>query len=483
MAITFEVIHKDIAGRVGRLRVNDKTVRTPALLPVVNPHLPLVTPREMQEMGVEALITNAYIFRRSTEYHDRALAEGLHAVLDFDGVIMTDSGSFQLSVYGEVEVSNQDTLEFQQAIGSDIVVPLDIPTPPDAGRERVEREFAVTMDRIREAQQLFPDANLAAPVQGGIFTDLREEAGQAVSDLNFTFAPIGAVVPLMESYRYRELVQVVLAAKRGLSPATAVHLFGAGHPSMFALAVAMGCDLFDSAAYALFAREGRYITPHGSFKIDELAELPCPCRVCRSMTADELRQSKDRERLLALHNLYVSLAEIARIRLAIQDGTLWELVDERCRSHPRLLDGYRELLAHVAELERDDAVSKRRFFYRGSESCRRTEVLRFQEVISRIPIGDRVLVSFDGREFPGFDTVLNFKPPFGPYPTELAETFPIGQSEIPEWDDDMVRSGCAGIRALMEAHPNSRFTVQCGEEWTRLVLEEIPDAEVYDEQV
>ena len=139
MTITFEVIHKDIAGRVGKLRVNDKTVRTPALLPVVNPHLPLVTPREMQEMGVEALITNAYIFRRSEAYRDRAIAEGLHGVLDFDGVIMTDSGSFQLSVYGEVEVSNQDTLEFQQAIRSDIVVPLDFPSPPDAGWERADR--------------------------------------------------------------------------------------------------------------------------------------------------------------------------------------------------------------------------------------------------------------------------------------------------------------------------------------------------------
>jgi 7-cyano-7-deazaguanine tRNA-ribosyltransferase len=483
MAITFEVIHKDIAGRVGKLRVNGKTVRTPALLPVVNPHLPLVTPREMQEMGVEALITNAYIFRRSTEYRDRALAEGLHKVLDFDGAIMTDSGSFQLSVYGEVEVSNRDTLEFQQAIGSDIIVPLDIPTPPDAGRERAERELATTMDRIREARELFPDANIVGPVQGGIFTDLREEAGRAVQEFGFAFCPVGAVVPLMESYRYKDLVQVVLAAKRGLSPATAVHLFGAGHPSMFALAVAMGCDLFDSAAYALFAREGRYITTHGSLKLDELAELPCACRVCRSMTADELRQSKDRERLLALHNLHVTLAEIARIRQAIQDGTLWELVDERCRSHPRLLDGYRELLAHAAELERDDPVSKRRFFYRGSESCRRTEVLRYQEVIPRIRLGEKVLVSFDGREVPGFDTVLNFKPPFGPYPTELAETFPVGQSEVPEWDDDMVRSGCAGIRALMEAHPESRFAVRCGEEWVRLVLEEVPDAEVYREQI
>ena len=105
-------------------------------------------------------------------------------------------------------------------------------------------------------------------------------------------------------------------------------------------------------------------------------------------------------------------------------------------------------------------------------------MLRFREVIPRIPLGDRVLVSFDGREVPGFDTVLNFKPPFGPYPAELAETFPIGQSEVPEWDDDMVRSGCAGIRALMKAHPEKRFVVLCGEAWARLVSEEVPDAEV-----
>ena len=483
MTITFEVIHKDIAGRVGKLKVNGKTVRTPALLPVINPHLPLVTPREMQEMGVEALITNAYIFRRSTEFCGRALTEGLHSVLDFDGVIMTDSGSFQLSVYGEVEVSNRETLEFQQAIGSDIIVPLDIPTPPDAGRERAGGELATTMDRIREARELFPDANLAGPVQGGLFPDLREEAGRAVQDIGISFCPIGAVVPLMENYRYQDLVEVVLAAKRGLSPATAVHLFGAGHPSMFALAVAMGCDLFDSAAYALFAREGRYITPHGSYKIDELAELPCPCRVCRSMTADELRRSDDRERLLALHNLHVTLAEIARIRQAIQDGTLWEVVDERCRSHPRLLAGYRKLLAHTAELERYDNVSKRRFFYCGSETCRRTEVLRYHEVIPRISVGEQVLVSFDGRQAPGFDTVLNFKPPFGPYPVELAETFPIGQSEVPDWDADMVRSGCAGIRALMEGHPESRFAIRCSDAWAEIVREEVPGAEVYHEQV
>ncbi|MDP1136414.1 tRNA-guanine transglycosylase, partial [Klebsiella pneumoniae] len=89
-------------------------------------------------MGVDALITNAYIFHRSSEYRQRALDEGLHRTLDFDGIIMTDSGSFQLSVYGDVEITNMDTLRFQESIGSDIWVPLDIPTSPDTGRRQAE---------------------------------------------------------------------------------------------------------------------------------------------------------------------------------------------------------------------------------------------------------------------------------------------------------------------------------------------------------
>ncbi|HXX55825.1 MAG TPA: tRNA guanosine(15) transglycosylase TgtA [Methanoregula sp.] len=474
MAIAFESLDSDIAGRSGKLTVGKKTLRTPALLPVINPHLPLITPKEMQQMGIEALITNAYIFSQSKQYRERALSEGLHKVLDFDGVIMTDSGSFQLSVYGKVAISNIETLTFQRDIGSDIWVPLDIPTSPASDRETTERDLAITMDRLREAKEVFgPDAPIAGPVQGGIFPDLREEAGRAVTGLGFSFCPVGAVVPLMEGYRYRDLVTVVTAAKRTLSPASCVHLFGAGHPSMFALATAMGCDLFDSAAYALYAKEGRYMTTHGSYKIHELTELPCACGVCRSHTIGELQKAPDRDRLLALHNLHVTLAEIARIRQAIADGSLWELVDERCRGHPQLLAGYRQLLRDSPALEHRDKVSKRRFFYRGDESCRRTEVVRYQEMLGRLRLGKDVLVAFDSTDGKGFDDVLLFKPPFGPYPKELKETFPIGQSEIPEWDEAMVRQGCRGIQRLVDTHPESLVFVSCGKRWEAIVRQEI----------
>ncbi len=470
-------------GRLGKLTAGKNTVRTPALLPVINPHLQIVTPSEMRKLGVEALITNAYIFHQSEQYRDAVQEKGLHDLLDFDGVIMTDSGSFQLSVYGDVAISNTDTLAYQKAIGSDIWVPLDIPTPPSADRATAVHELSVTMDRLREARSVFgSDAPIVAPVQGGIFPDLRERAGADVAAMGFSFCPIGAVVPLMESYRYRDLLSVVMAAKKTLSPASCVHLFGAGHPSMFAFAVALGCDIFDSAAYALYAKEGRYLTAHGSYRLSELSDLPCACEVCRTHTAEEIRTSEEKERLLALHNLYATLAEISRIRQAITDGTLWELVDERCRSHPQLFAAYREMLVHAADLEPHDRVTKRRFFYRGSESCSRTEVIRYQQQVSRFRLGREVLVAVGCRTVDGFDTVLSFKPPFGPYPQELCETYPVGQSEIPGWDEAMVKKGCNGIRLLAESHPESRVVIRCRKAWFTFVKNELTGLEVVPDE-
>ena len=112
---------------------------------------------------------------------------------------MTDSGSFQLSVYGSVEVTNEEILGFQQKIGSDIIVPLDIPTPPDVHYKRAEEELAVTAERLEAARKFIRGEQLlAGPVQGSTHPELREKAASHLKDLNFDVYPLGAVVPLME---------------------------------------------------------------------------------------------------------------------------------------------------------------------------------------------------------------------------------------------------------------------------------------------
>ncbi|MDO9098070.1 MAG: tRNA guanosine(15) transglycosylase TgtA [Candidatus Methanoperedens sp.] len=456
----FEILHKACAGRIGRLETRHGTVETPTIMPVVNPNIQTIKPSELRKFGAEIIITNSYIIYRKPELRERARSEGLHSLIGFDGPIMTDSGSYQLSVYGEVEVNNAQIVQFQQEIGSDIGVPLDIPTPPDVPRARAEEELGITFNRAKEALGLKKDMLLAAPVQGSTYPDLRERAAHELSLLDFDVYPLGAVVPLMESYRYSDLVDVIAASKKGLSPAAPVHLFGAGHPMMFSLAVALGCDLFDSASYALYAKDGRYMTVRGTYHLDQLQYLPCSCPVCTSHNANELNNSEKREELLARHNLYVTFEEIREVKQAIREGSLWELVEQRCRVHPQLLNGLKRALHYSDWIEQFQPVSNSTFFYSGPESALRPEVTRYRKWLKNLKLGGRVLIRTHrlGNEN-DYDHVLDFKPPFGPYPIELKENCPFNAEITDEPDYESLTVALQNTIELIGLNPESEFTI------------------------
>ena len=455
----FEILHKDLAGRIGRLSTPHGIIETPVLMPVVNPHLQLLPAPKLARMGADMIITNSYIIHQDPELKVRAIEQGLHKLIGFQGPIMTDSGAFQLSVYGDIEVLPLQILDFQFAIQSDICVPLDIPTPPDVSRERAESELRLTEKRLEEAAALDRPSLLAGPIQGSTYPDLREKAARFLKEISFDVYPVGGVVPLMESYRFRDLVNVVTSAKKGLGSGAPVHLFGAGHPMIFALASAMGCDLFDSAAYALYARQGRYLTVRGTWKPEEMKYLPCSCPVCQGHDLKEMMESQQRIKLLAMHNLYVSLQEMKLVKQCIREGSLWDLLESRCRSHPRLLDGLKRLGGEGQWMEGLDASRKSTFFYLSSESSSRPEVVRYARRIERFALEGDVLICDDPA--PGiadFDHVLYFKPPFGPYPAELSETYPFN-AEVPETADDAaMKQAARNMKLLIEANPRASFS-------------------------
>ncbi|WP_457751360.1 tRNA guanosine(15) transglycosylase TgtA [Thermococcus sp.] len=412
----FEVKARDAAGRIGKLTVNGKTVETPAIMPVINPKQLTVSPKELKKMGFDMVITNSYIIYKTPDLREKALELGIHGLLDYDGIIEVDSGSFQLMRYGKVEVTNREIIEFQEEIGVDIGTFLDIPTPPDEPREKAARDLEITLERAKEATEIKKIAMNAA-VQGSTYPDLRTYAAKKLSEMNFEIHPIGAVVPLMESYRYRDLVDVVIASKIGLRPDRPVHLFGAGHPMIFALAVAMGVDLFDSASYALYAKDNRYLTPEGTKRLEELEYFPCSCPVCSHYTPQELRKmpKEERTRLLALHNLWVIREELNRVKQAIREGTLWELVDERARSHPKMFAAYKKLLKYGEYLEKNEPVTKASAFFKVSEEAMSWPIVRrAKERAERVK-----------SKFP--ETIEH--PIFGEIPKYLSLSYPFAQSE------------------------------------------------------
>lgn len=451
----FEIRSKDGLARVADLRVNDKEVTTPALMPVLNPHLGIPDLTES-----EIVITNAYILAGSDDYRDSAMNDGVHDALDFDGVVVTDSGAYQQSVYGDetVEMTNREVLEFQREIGVDIATPLDVPTPPDASREEATRDLELTHERIQEARDF--DMHINAPVQGSLYTDLRKEAAWDLYG-NYSVYPVGGVVPLLQEYRFQELVDVVVAVKKGLGMDAPVHLFGAGHPMMFALGAALGCDLFDSAAYALYARKNRYLTPQGTLELDEVHELPCGCSVCMDCGADELD-----EELLAQHNLNVSFAELRRVREAVRGGGLFEYLDMRCRAHPALLDGLKQLGEYVGYVEEYDPVVKSTFFYLGNAS--RPEVVRHHERLDRFSVGEEAVISVE--DTGDVDFLVN--PPFGPFPVELRETYPVNAETPMGPDAEAVESTLRGIKRLVRLNPGTSFVFR-HPEWSHTLLDEL----------
>jgi 7-cyano-7-deazaguanine tRNA-ribosyltransferase len=451
--LAFEIRNKDLLGRIGLLRTKRGTIETPFLLPVVNPNSQIIAPRALRDVfGFDALITNSYLIWR--RFRGEGAPPNVHELLDFDGVIETDSGAYQILQYGDVEVQPNEIVRFQENLDSDLAIILDVPTGQEGSKERAKRTVDETLRRADEALRIVTRKDIlwVGPVQGGIYADLVSYSAREMSKRDFPIHALGSPTLIMQQYQFDVLVDMVMAAKRNLPPDRPLHLFGAGHPMMFALAVALGCDIFDSASYAIFARNGRYMTAQGTAKLEDLEYFPCNCPSCYKNTPENVRKLllAERERFLASHNLHSCFIELQAVKQAIVDGRLWELVEARSTHHPALQRAFRRLLNYAHDLERETPVRKKKgAFITTFESLQRPEVLRHQErLLARYesPAGAKIVLLLPEpylkpfRENSPMKSILTkiegrkdlhicaYNLAFAIVPQELLDVFPLSQS-------------------------------------------------------
>ena len=456
----FEITERDLLARIGKLKTKSGVVETPILLPVINPAVQPIPPREMAEkFGCKALITNAYIIRK--HYGEKAAEEGIHKLLDFNGVMMTDSGAYQILIYGDIEVKPEEIVDYQERIDTDIAVILDVPTGWNVNRRHAEETVKETLARARELWQIKSRKDIlwVGPVQGGKFLDLISKSAKEIGKLPFQIHALGSPTPVMEQYQFDVLVDMIMAARMNLPIERPLHLFGAGHPFMFSLAIALGCDMFDSAAYAIYARENRYMTEYGTFRLEELDLFPCSCPVCVKYDAEELKEmpKNEREKLLAEHNLYVCFEELRRIKQAIVEGRLWEHLEMRCHSHPALLKALKKLEKYADYIEKHTPITKKSgLFYFSHLDLTRPEIIRHKRKIMENyspPEKAKILVLLPqtkekpfhrSREQKRFRKLIEkrlgekseilhictYAAPFGIVPNEIDEVYPLSQHEV-----------------------------------------------------
>jgi len=457
--MAFELRDRDLMGRIGRLKTKGGVVETPAFMPVINPLTQVIPPKRMKkDFHADIVITNSYLAKKNFG----AVPDlDIHRLLDYDGVVMTDSGAYQILVYGGVEVTQPEIIEYQRKIRSDIAVILDIPTGWDVPREKVEYTVDETLRRAEAALPLIKDSDAlwVGPVQGGKHLDLVAKSAKSIGAMPFQIHALGSPTEVMERYMFPVLVDMIVAAKRNLPPDRPLHLFGAGHPMMFSLAAALGCDLFDSASYALYAKDGRYLTPHGTLRLEDINYLPCTCPICRKHGADGLKNATkaERERLLAEHNLHVCLTEMDTIKQAIFEGSLYDLVERRSKGHPAMASALKRLWEYREDLEKGTPVFKGHgVFYYDQHSLARPEITRYARLLRenyKKPEGTDTLIlitapghkPYDGNaeyqhlrqhlynEMGDETEKLHFcfyAAPYGVIPSDLSETYPLSQYDI-----------------------------------------------------
>ncbi len=476
----FEIKDKSLAARIGELITAHGKITTPTLFPVINPLHQEVSLETIRSIGFEAIITNAYILKKHRE--QEVSKEGIHKYLNFHGPIMTDSGGYQILEYGDVEAKPHEIVEFQEKIGSDIAVILDVPTGGQASYDEAKwtveetlRRARLSLNYVREEKTIW-----VLPIQGGKYLDLLEySAKKALEMPQYKMISIGSPTQILEKYEYQTLVKMIATVKNVIPPKYPVHLFGAGHPMFLPFAVALGIDTFDSASYILYAKDERVMLPHGTLRLKEIKEIPCTCPICSKYTVQELLSLRrdERVKLLATHNLYIIWQEIKRIREAIRENTLWDLLEERSHSHPALLKAFKELVKHIEYIEKHHPLSKPEIsgiFLYDKLSLHRPEILRHRKnVVNKYkpPAVFKVaLVLLDIEAKPITRTnlyreirekvsiedvhILVFMPYFGIVPEELAETFPLSQHEK-DYDEEVLANSLHVVYNYLLSHRDS----------------------------
>jgi 7-cyano-7-deazaguanine tRNA-ribosyltransferase len=201
------------------------------------------------------------------------------------------------------------------------------------------------------------------------------------------------------------------------------------------------------------------MTEQGTVRVSRLKYFPCSCPICSSLSPKELGNLPNEEAqvMLAKHNLYSCMAEIRRIKQAIEDGRLWELLEIRSRSHPALLNAFKRFKTYERFLESRSPISKSRgFFHLGSTGLHRPEIVRHTRRIAdnyKPPLdkGKILLLISQSRRRPFHRSpeakkildglyrklgdlrnrvhVCFFASPFGIVPLELDEVYPLSQHQ------------------------------------------------------
>jgi queuine tRNA-ribosyltransferase len=348
----FSLLGSDGAARRGRLTLAHGIVETPCFMPVgTAATVKGLTPAELREAHAQIVLANTYHLWLRPGRAVIEAAGGLHRFMAWDRPILTDSGGFQVfSLEGrrrldaegvtfrshidgsEHRFTPESVVEFQEAIGVDVAMVLDVCVKLPATREELETSVRFTTDWARRSATAHrsPRTKLFAIVQGGLDRELRARSAGELVELDLPGYAIGG----LSVGETRDEMYATARSTAALLPRDKPrYLMGVGTVRDLVVAIDCGIDMFDCVYPTRCGRNGRAMTREGEFNILNASfvtdfspvDSHCGCSVCTTYTRAYLAhlfRAKEMlgPRLLSYHNVYLLDDLMREAREAIQAG-------------------------------------------------------------------------------------------------------------------------------------------------------------------
>jgi queuine tRNA-ribosyltransferase len=348
---SFELTAQQGGARAGVFHTPHGDIQTPVFAPVgTQATVKAITPAQLSELDASLILSNTYhLYLRPG---DDLVAEmgGLHRFMNWDRPILTDSGGFQVFSLAQMRQVDEDGVTFrshidgsthrltpeksiaiQENLGADIIMAFDECAPP-YDRAYTERAMARThawAERCQKAKTR-PDQALFGIVQGGAFTDLRQQSARQIAAGGFPGHAIGGLSvgeSKADMHAMLEVVNDILPADKPR------YLMGVGSPEDLVNGVARGVDIFDCVLPTRLARHQAAMTPTGRINLMNAVNAHdpapivdgCTCYTCQHFSRAYLRHlivAKEMlsATLISIHNIHTLLDLARRMRLAIIAG-------------------------------------------------------------------------------------------------------------------------------------------------------------------
>lgn len=362
-AIKYELIKKckQTGARLGKVHTPHGTFDTPVFMPVgTQASVKGMSPDEMKEIEAKIILSNTYhlYMRPGSELIKEA--GGLHAFMNWDRPILTDSGGFQVFSLSDLRnikeegvtfkshidgskhfISPEKAIEIQNDLGSDIIMSFDecVPYPADYDYAKNSLERTTRWaKRCKDAHKNTDKQALFGIVQGGMYKDLRQQSAKELVELDFPGYSIGG----LSVGEPAELMYDMLDATVPLLPEEKPrYLMGVGTPDYLIEGVLRGVDMFDCVLPSRIGRNGTVMTSKGKMIVRDAKyskdftpiDENCDCYACKNFSRAYIRHLFKAGEMLGLrlatwHNIRFLINLMENVRTAILEDRLGDFTKE-----------------------------------------------------------------------------------------------------------------------------------------------------------